>query len=223
MTKQIFIGVITEGSTDERFLMSIIQRTFEDVAKQCAGEIEVISSMLHNVDKGDSFSDLVLDASRKGIQQLGAMTVVIHTDSDTDTYRERYQHKFEPALTALDDYKGNENYCTIITPLIAVRMIEAWMLADKTLLKEEIGTNLSDSALGIARDPEKIADPKAVISEAIRIATAGKSRRRQSLSIAELYGAIGTSLSLDALLSLSSYRIFRQSVEETFRKIGYLR
>ena len=102
-------------------------------------------------------------------------------------------------------------------------MIEAWMLADKTLLKEEIGTNLSDSALGIARDPEKIADPKAVISEAIRIATAGKSRRRQSLSIAELYGAIGTSLSLDALLSLSSYRIFRQSVEEAFRKIGYLR
>lgn len=223
MTKQIFIGVITEGSTDERFLMSIIQRTFEDVAKQCAGEIEVISSMLHNVDKGDSFSDLVLDASRKSIQQLGAMTVVVHADSDTDSYKERYQHKFEPALTSLDRYKGDENYCSIITPLIAVRMIEAWMLADKTLLKEEIGTNLSDTALGIARDPEKIADPKSVISEAIRIATADKSRRRQSLSIAELYGAIGSAVSLEALLSLSSYRLFRQSVENTFKEIGYLR
>lgn len=223
MAKQIFIGVVTEGSTDERFLMNIIQRTFESVAIQCVGEIEVISSMLHNVDKGDSFSDLVLDASRKSIQQLGAMTVVVHTDSDTDTYKERYQHKFDPALATLDNYKGDENYCNIITPLIAVRMIEAWMLADKTLLKEEIGTTLSDSALGIARDPEKIADPKAVIAEAIRIATDGKSRRRQSLSIAELYGSIGNAVSLDALLSLSSYRMFRKSVEDTFRKIGYLR
>lgn len=44
-----------------------------------------------------------------------------------------------------------------------------------------------------------------------------------SLSIAELYGAIGTSVSLDALLSLSSYRMFRKSVEDTFREIGYLR
>lgn len=222
MAKQIFIGVVTEGSTDDRFLMSIIQRTFEDVAKQCAGEIEVISSKIYNVDKGESFSDLVLDASRKSIQQLGAMTLVVHTDSDTDSYKERYQHKFKPAIAALDDYKGEENYCTIITPLIAVRMIEAWMLADKNLLKEEIGTNLPDSVLGIARDPEKIADPKAVISEAIRIATAGKSRRRQSLSIAELYGAIGTSVSLDALLSLPSYRMFRQSVENAYREIGYL-
>lgn len=223
MAKQIFIGVVTEGSTDERFLMSVIQRTFESVAMQCAGEIEVISTMLHDVDKGDSFSDLVLDASRKGIQQLGAMTVVVHTDSDTDSYKERYKHKFEPALNSLNVLKGDENYCSIITPLIAVRMIEAWMLADKGLLKEEIGTDLSDSTLGIARDPEKIADPKAVISEAIRIATEGKSRRRQSLSITELYGALGVSVSLEALLSLSSYRMFRQNVENAFREIGYLR
>ena len=97
------------------------------------------------------------------------------------------------------------------------------MLADKGLLKEEIGTDLSDSTLGIARDPEKIADPKAVISEAIRIATEGKSRRRQSLSITELYGALGVSVSLEALLSLSSYRMFRQNVENAFREIGYLR
>lgn len=97
------------------------------------------------------------------------------------------------------------------------------MLADKNLLREEIGTDLSDATLGLARDPEKIADPKAVISEAIRIATEGKSRRRQSLSIAELYGPIGASVSLEALMSLSSYRMFRQSVEDTFREIGYLR
>lgn len=222
MAKQIFIGIVTEGNTDERFLISVIQRTFESVAIQCPGEIEVIASMLQDVDKGDSFSDLVLDASRKGIQQLGALTVVVHTDSDTDSYKERYQHKFEPALRALSEFKDDENYCSIITPLISVRMIEAWMLADKDLLKEEIGTNLSDSTLGIARDPEKIADPKAVISDAIRIATEGKSRRRQSLSIAELYGSIGASVSLVALQSLSSYRMFRQSVEDAFREIGYL-
>lgn len=223
MVKQVFIGVVVEGSTDARFLLSIIQRTFEAVAYQCTSEIEVIPPyLLRDIDRGNTFSDLVIDASCKGIQQLGALTVVVHTDSDTDSYEERFQHKFVPALERLSEFANDENYCTIITPLIPVRMIEAWMLADKKLLKDEIGTDLSDIELGIARDPEKIANPKAVISEAIRVATHGKSRRRQSLTISDLYGTIGASISLEELSRLASYRKFREWVEVTYRKLGYL-
>ena len=42
MTPQLIIGFVTEGSTDYRFLESIIQRTFEDVAFDCDGEIEIL-------------------------------------------------------------------------------------------------------------------------------------------------------------------------------------
>ena len=222
--KQIMIGLVAEGTTDIRFLYHIVYRTFEEVAcKLCDDAIEIIPYIIKDVDKGDSFTDMLLNASKASIEQAGAMTLVVHTDSDTDTYDERYEHKFVPALKLLDNYKDDDNYCSIITPLIPVRMMEAWMLADLELLKEQIGTGKSDADLGLLRSPETIADPKALISDAIRIATAGLAKRRQRLSISDLYGVIGGSLSLDKLLRLPSYQKFVDSVIDTFSKLGYIR
>jgi hypothetical protein len=60
MSKQIIIAVATEGTTDIRFLESIIQRTFEKIAFECSDLIEVFdpiflekvpgSSVLHHVN-----------------------------------------------------------------------------------------------------------------------------------------------------------------------------
>ena len=42
MTKQIFIGLATEGTTDERFLKSLIVRTFEEIAlTECVVDIDI--------------------------------------------------------------------------------------------------------------------------------------------------------------------------------------
>lgn len=222
--KQIMIGFVAEGTTDIRFLENIVNRTFEDVACHlCDDDIEIIPYNIKDFDKGDNFTEMMLNASKASIEQAGAMTLVIHTDSDTDTYEQRYEHKFAPALEKLAEYKDNYNYCSVITPLIPVRMMEAWMLADLELLKEHIGTNKSNSDLGLSRDPETIADPKAVITEAIRIATSDLSKRRQRLNISELYGVMGGSISLVKLNRLHSYQKFVESVVETYRQLGYIR
>lgn len=222
--KQIMIGLVAEGTTDIRFLENIVYRTFEDVAcRQCDDDIEIITHNIKDVCKGDSFTDMLLNASKASIEQAGAMTLVVHADSDTDTYQERYIHKFSPALDVLENYRDDDNYCSVITPLIPVKMMEAWMLADVELLKEQIGTTKSDAELGMLRFPETIADPKAVISEAIRIATSDLPKRRQRLSISDLYGVIGGSLSLEKLSRLPSYQKFVESVEETYHKLGYIR
>lgn len=222
--KQIMIGFVAEGTTDIRFLENIVYRTFEDVAcRQCDDEIEIIPYNIKVFDKGDTFTEMVLNASKASIEQAGAMTLVIHTDSDTDTYEQRYAHKFVPALEALEKYEDDYNYCSIITPLIPVRMMEAWMLADLDLLKEQIGTGKSNSDLGLSRDPETIADPKSLISEAIRISTEDLPKRRQRLSISDLYGVIGVSISLEKLERLSSYQKFVEAVVDTYRKLGYIR
>ena len=42
MNRQIIIGFTTEGPTDVHFLESIIQRTFEDAAFECPGNVEVL-------------------------------------------------------------------------------------------------------------------------------------------------------------------------------------
>lgn len=221
MNKQIIIGIATEGPTDRRFLKSIIQRTFEDIAwNECAENIEIYTYLLKTEKTGLSFPEYVVQASHDGICQYGIMTLAIHTDADRDSYNERWNNKIEPAQMALDE-TGEEN-CKLLTPVIPVRMIEAWMLADKELLKSEIGTTKSDSDLGLNRNPEAIANPKYVIEEAIRIATEHLPKRRQKLSISDLYAIIGDTISITKLEKLDSYRKFQDAVRITYRALNYI-
>ena len=125
-----------------------------------------------------------------------------------------------PAQQALDNL--DEDCCKLLTPVIPVRMIESWMLADTELLKDEMGTNQSDHDLGIDRNPESIADPKSLIEQAIRIATEDKPKRRQRLSIADLYSIIGDKIPLLALERLPSYKKFQDEVRATYKALNCL-
>lgn len=41
MSRTIYAGLFTEGSTDQRFLESVVKRTFDNVAIECKGDIEI--------------------------------------------------------------------------------------------------------------------------------------------------------------------------------------
>lgn len=220
MSKKIIVGLITEGPTDIRFLESIVRRTFEDIAFECLQDIDVSVHTLKTSKVGLSFVEYIMKASNDGVTSFDIMTLTIHTDADRDTYDERINNKIIPAQTALNGM--NDDYCKLLTPVIPIRMIEAWMLADKELLKSEIGTSKSDNDLGINRNPEKIADPKSVIEKAIRIATEHLPRRRQRLSISELYAIIGDTVSITELTKLDSYRKFQEAVRNTYRALNYM-
>lgn len=222
MGRQIFIGLATEGTTDIRFLESIVYRTFEDIAFQADQlDIEIYVHCLKTSKSGLHFPEYVANASKDGIKEVGIMTLAIHTDTDRDTYAERIKNKIEKAQNKLNGLNENE-YCKLLTPVLPVRMIEAWMMADKQLLKNEIGTTKSDSQLGINRDPENIADPKHVIEEAIRIATENLPNRRRRLTISDLYLPIGQSVSIESLARLDSYRAFQEAVRNTYKSLGYI-
>jgi len=221
MSKQIFVGLTTEGTTDVRFLENVVRRTFEDVAFECTQDVEVYLYVVASSKIGKSFPQYVKETSYLASQRYGVMSLAVHTDADRDTYEDRITNKIEPARRELANL-NEEEYCKLLTPVIPVRMMEAWMLADKMLFKEEIGTDLSDADLGINRDPEMMADPKYVIEEALRIATDGLPKRRNRPTIAELYEVIGNAIDTNALMTLSSYRKFKEEVRQTFRTLGYL-
>ena len=102
-------------------------------------------------------------------------------------------------------------------------MLEAWTLADKELLKKEIGTTKSDNDLGINRYPEGIGDPKQTIKEAIRIAREDLTkRRRKDLTINELYLPIGQKIEIEKLDILPSFIKFKDSIRASFRTLNYL-
>ena len=97
------------------------------------------------------------------------------------------------------------------------------MLADKELLKKEIGTKKSDKELDIYKKPESYSDPKTIIENAIRIALQERTKRhRKELTIADLYLSMGQSIPIDKLKSIPSYIRFQDNVRNAFRKLNYL-
>ena len=172
--------------------------------------------------RGLGFIEQVLEASKTGLEEFGMMILCVQTDADKKTLNNTYQHKINPCQIELEKQNENE-YCKILVAIVPIQETEAWMLADKQLLKEEIGTNKTDSELKISRNPESIANPKEVIETAIKIARQNVTRkRRKNLNIADLYSAIGQKIDLDKLESLSSYQDFKKNVREVFKKLNLL-
>jgi len=219
MSNIVTMAFTAEGTTDQRFLESIIKRTFEEVAFQCEGLIEVYDPVYIKFPKKDGFaagvSAVALEAFNVGINIL-----CIHVDADDKDDSEVVQHKITPSFNAVAELKGN--VCKNLVAIIPVYMSESWMLADKGLLKDEIDTTKSDDELGIQKDVESIPDPKILIKSAIRIAQSHLSKRRSRITINDLYQPIGQKLPIHKLEELPSFKKFKLSVEEAFRKLHYL-
>ncbi|HQO49743.1 MAG TPA: DUF4276 family protein [Bacteroidales bacterium] len=220
MAKQIIIGFVTEGTTDTRFMESIIQRTFEEIAFECSSDIDISLFEIDFKKVGYEFNEFVLNSARAGNEHFGIMTLCIHADADDQTSSNVYQYKINPAMKCLSE---SEYHDIVLTPLVPVQMMESWLMADKELLKKEIGTNKSDVELGIYKNPEQYADPKAIVSEAIRIARHELTRRkRKDLKIEDLYQNIGQKISLGKLDDLNSYQSFKEEVRKAYRSLNYL-
>lgn len=218
--KQVIIGFATEGPTDVRFLESIIQRSFEDVAFECNGQVEVLPVQYIEKQSG-GFIDMVKNCARRS-EELGIMVLCIHADAEGASDANTFNNKIKPAFSVIDATM-NEPVCKNLVTIVPVQMSEAWMLSDKDLLKTEIGTNKSNLELGLHRAPESYSDPKKAIDDAIRTARQATTRRRRhELTIAELYLPIGQKITLDKLEKLSSYKKFKEAVRGAFRKLNYL-
>lgn len=222
MSRQIFVGLLSEGTTDNRFLESIVTRTFDQIGFECNGEVETEVKLI-SIDKfGKNFIEQVVEASQKGINDFGIMILCVHTDSDNASDLTMFNTKINPAQNELNT-KDENLFCKILTAIVPVQMIEAWMLADKELLKSEIGTTKSDNELGFNRNPELISNPKVVIENAIRIARAElTNRKRKELKIGELYLPIGQKININDLDILPSFVKFKESIRQAYRKLNYM-
>lgn len=220
MSNIVTIGFSTEGTTDKRFLGSIIKNTFEEVAMNCEGLIEIFEPEHIDFPKGDGFVEGVKKLSKIAFDK-GIYILCIHTDADNRSDIDAFTNKINPAVEAVNLIE-NENICKNIVAIVPIQMTEAWMLADKLLFKEEINTDFSDNDLGINKEAETIFNPKSVIENAIRISQEHLPQRRQKLTIADIYQPIGQKISIATLDNLSSFQKFKFSVVDAFRKLNYL-
>ena len=198
MNSQIIIGFVTEGTSDTRFLGSIIQRSFENKAFECKSQIEILPIQHIEKQTGLEFIDAIRAAAQKAWER-GVMILCVHTDADGKDDSTVFEHKFNPLFEQIKTW-SHEKHCQNLVAVVPVQMTEAWMLADPQLLKEELGTEKSDVELGIDKKPEEYGDPKEAIKNAIRISRQKETkRRRRNLKIDELYSSIGQKLDLTTL------------------------
>jgi hypothetical protein len=224
MAIPLFIGLFAEGTTDNRFLENIILNTIRHLQYECHTEIEIYDDNINNleVSKRTSFVEKVLEASKKGLNEFGMNILFVHTDADDKTLAGTYRNKINPALKEMSKMDTKE-YCQTIIPIIPIREIEAWLLADKELFKKQLDTTKSDNDLKINKKPEIFTHPKETIEEAIRIVSQDKTKKRKKeLTISDLYEPIGIEISLDKLRELSSFQKFEEEVRGAFKNLDYL-
>ena len=221
--KQLFIGLIAEGTTDIRFLKSVIEKSIQELSWQCDNQVEIFP-VREIVAEGDGFVEKMLAASECAWQNYGISALCIHADSDARTIDSVMLNKFDPFISALKNMP-EEEYCKHIIPTIPIQMIESWMLADKELLKRLINAkDMSDADLGLDRAPESYADPKSAIENAIRRAMSEQpKKKRNQIGIADLYEILGNRLSLERLRTIPSFAKFEENVIIVFKNMGLMR
>lgn len=222
MSNFILTGLFTEGTTDERFLKSVIERTLEDVAYECTGDIETGVEIIRIEKTGLDFVNQVLEASHSGIEKFGIILLFVHTDADDRSDKRALETKIRPVKEALLKVDSIA-FCQHIVAVIPIHMTESWMIADRELLKTEIGIEGTNEELGINRNPEELVDPKSKIEEIIRISKENlpKRRRNKGLDISDLYQIIGQKIELSELEKLDSYNKFKQSIIEKLRQLNF--
>ena len=102
MTKQIFVGLATEGNTDNRFLENIVKKTFDEIGYECLDEIETNVHYLKIQKTGLNFIEQVLAFSKLGMDKFGIMVLCIHTDSDNFNDSIAFQNKIFPAIKEIE-------------------------------------------------------------------------------------------------------------------------
>ena len=209
MAIQLYIGLVTEGETDNRFLRSVIERLFTEIANDCHSDIIIEAIYSINMKK-EAFTSMMLKASK-------------YAYADSRTLHNVYSYKIDPFLDELNDYP-DEEYCKAVIPIVPIQMIESWMLADKNLLKERINAvQYTNDDLGLHRAPEAYANPKQAIENAISFVRNNRpKKRRYEIDIADLYGELGSIIELDKLRELPSFQNFETNARQIFRDLHYL-
>ncbi len=117
------IGFTTEGSTDERFLGRIIERTFEYELMKSDLDIEMYQPV-HLYDKADKFSEKI---ERITTKYHWFHVICVHCDADARSLEKVTKLKITPAFNKA---QNNPEACRNLVAVIPVQMTEAWMLAD---------------------------------------------------------------------------------------------
>lgn len=218
MRRPLIVGLVTEGTTDVRFLSELILRTIEDLILREGQQLPDVYPIQSIPNIMQSFSDNILKASIEA-DAMGVSLLCVHVDADSKKDKDARENKIHPAFSRVFD--SELHVCKNLVSVVPVQMTESWMLADIDLLKNEIMTGESKETLMLNHKPESYSDPKAAIVNAINIAQKDEPKRRRNdkVTIADLYLPLGQKIPLNKMENLPSYCKFKSELRLGLSKL----
>jgi hypothetical protein len=215
----LVMGLYAEGPTDDRFLPVIIQRTAEYILLQYDRfEIEVLEPIV--IRKHPDISHRDESILRAAHDAFGYNTLIVHADADGPTRDEAFHYRFEPGNRLVQ--ACTEKVCKNILPVIPVRMIEAWMLADMDQFRKALGTKIRQQELDLhpkAKHVELYHDPKAVIDSIIQQMYPDKPQYWGRVR-GQLYADLAPMIRLNRLNDVPAYQQFVYDLTDTLKAIN---
>jgi len=212
MTIWIGAALFCEGTTDHLFFDALIPRVIADLTQESPHHIEVnILDALPNRLRG-RYTDFREEVS----SYAAAMNLLfLHCDggSDPDTARNRVLAPYVDAIAGLGGFES--------IPVVPVREMEAWALADPAAITAVTRSTVSTDDLPLphrAGDVERITDPKQCLDQAVRICHA--PRRGAVLKGYEFLGLLGERVSLERLSLVPSFQAFTRDLTDALGRLG---
>lgn len=217
----LVMGLYVEGPTDDRFLPVIIQRTTEQILLQYdRSEVSVLEPFIMKKYPNIAHrNESILQAARDA---YGFHALIVHTDADGPTQDEAFHNRFEPGNRLVQ--ACTENVCKDILPIIPVRMIEAWMLADLEQFHKALGIRMSQEDFGLhskAKLVESYLDPKAVIASVIQQTYPDKPQHWGRIR-GQLYADLAPMIRLSQLKIVPAYQQFVSDLTTTLKAINII-
>lgn len=205
-TRYLYCVLICEGSTDREFLPELLRRAIRELALDFSGpamEVEIIPLPVRH-----SEVDKILAA----LSEADRFDLLL------------YHHDGRPERTAEEKIAEVRQAVSVrsepLVPVVPVREIEAWILADPAALARASALSAA-AAAGLvpkrARDVEEIVDPKKVLAAATAGTSGGFARANQ----AERFARIAEHVDLARLRQVPSFQRWLTDMTEALARLGY--
>jgi hypothetical protein len=218
--RALSLALYCEGNSDKSFLPGIIEKTTDHIILTYATQYRVVSSVeIIKVAKQKHGQD-ILEAAKKA---YGRDVLIVHKDADRCTYDERKEQSFDPGkVSVLNETK---DVCKNLIPIIPVREVEAWMIADPQILLELLEIKERIQNLTLPKKAvlvESVSDPKAILNTVIRKAEHEQRRKFGSDDIKDLFQQLGEEIRLERLMQVPAYKYFARDLAEMLAVLGVI-